>query len=63
MTEATFTARERVGAKAVRMEMGYVPTTAPDFAQRLAQYEQFLKWAWDHNIDVMLCVGGGGPQR
>ena len=62
MTEATFTARERVGAKAVRMEMGYFPTDAPDFAQRVAQYEQFLKWAWDHNIDVMLTVGGGGPQ-
>ncbi len=61
-TEATYIVRERVGAKGMRMEVGYFPTTAPDFAPRLAQLTQFLKWAHDHQISVMLTLGAGGPQ-
>jgi hypothetical protein len=61
-TAATFIVRERVGAKGMRMEAGYFPTTDGDFDQRLAQLARHLKWAQDHHIAVMLTLGAGGPQ-
>jgi len=62
MTEATFAVRERLGAKAARMEVGYFPTTSPDFESRLQEVAQHLTWAQDHNMAIMLFVGAGGPQ-
>lgn len=62
MTEATFTARQRVGTKAARMEVGYFESASPDYERRWRELQTFLGWAKAHDYSVMLTLGAGGPQ-
>ncbi|MGC8668720.1 MAG: hypothetical protein ACP5VE_11455 [Chthonomonadales bacterium] len=60
MSEAVAVLFQKLGVKGCRMGAGYYPTTAPDFRQRIEEFEQHLKWAWKHQITVLLTVGEGG---
>jgi hypothetical protein len=48
---------KRLGVKAARMEVGYVPTTSPNFAKQYQELKDRLQLMQDNNITVMLTVG------
>ncbi len=53
---------KRLGVKGVRKEMGYKPTTSPDYLDYFARIAGMMKALDENNITVMITSGGGGPQ-
>ncbi|OPZ30654.1 MAG: hypothetical protein BWZ02_00631 [Lentisphaerae bacterium ADurb.BinA184] len=53
---------QRLGIRGARMECGYFPTTSREFYQRFAALAEQAALMRDHDITLMLTLGGGGPQ-
>jgi len=49
----------QVGVQAIRMGVDYTPTTAPDFAEKMAALDRKLKEYKEKNITVLLMFGAG----
>ena len=63
INDKTLAAFKRLGIKAARMEIGYFPTTSPDYERKLADWRRIFKLLSDANITVMLTVeNDGAPQ-
>lgn len=53
----------KMGVKAARFEVGYTPTYAPDYQERMAQLDAHLRWAKANDISVMLTLGAGSAPQ
>jgi len=53
----------RLGVKGCRHGVGYFPTTAPDFDERMQELADQLRHMHEHNITVMLTVGAGSAPQ
>ena len=52
----------KLGIKGARMGASYALNTLPDYNQRMAQLAEYLKWAQDNDVTVMLTIdNGSGP--
>ena len=63
MSETVTRTFKRLGTKACRMGASYTPTTSPNFERDLAQLTQFIEWAGENDISVMLTVGAGSAPQ
>jgi len=59
VTPESCTLWQRLGLKATRLEIGYTPTTRPDFPQRLAQMDGMCALMAAHDITPLLTLEGG----
>jgi hypothetical protein len=53
----------RLGIRGCRMGASYDPTTSAEFKSSIKQLGQFLDWAKENNIAVMLTVGAGSAPQ
>ncbi|MGQ9523330.1 MAG: hypothetical protein ACUVTZ_00680, partial [Armatimonadota bacterium] len=63
LSTETYRLFQRLGIKGCRHGVGYFPTTAPDFDERMRELADQLRQMQEHNITVMLTVGAGSAPQ
>ena len=56
-------ALQRIGIQMVRMQCSYTPTDHAHFAANMANLDHQLKEMADHQVNVLLCIGGSAETK
>ena len=59
MNEGVFSLFEKLGIKGMRMGAPYEPATEPNYRKSMDRLDQYLGWAKQHDVTVMLTIGDG----
>jgi hypothetical protein len=59
MNEGVFTFFEKLGVKGMRMGGPYEPASEPGYRKSMDRLDQYMQWAKQHDVTVMLTLGDG----